>query len=442
MKLRLLPASCLLFALLISAHAQTLDKAKLDQFLDRLSEKNKAMGSLTIAKNGAVLYSRATGYREINAADKKPSTPQTRYRIGSITKMFTAAMVLQLVEEKKLKLTDTLDTFFPQVPNAKKITMAQILAHRSGIHDITNSRDYRAWKMNPKTQSEMVTIIANGTPDFEPDTKSAYSNSGFILLGYIIEKITGQTYQEALQKRITSKLGLKDTYAGTGYVQPASNESLSFEYASGWKPVTETHLSIPGGAGAIISTPNDLTRFIDALFSLKLVAKASLQQMMENKFGMEPFPLAGKTLYGHDGGIDGFGAVLVYLPEEKLAVAYASNGKVHPVGNIMEGIFDIYWNKPFTIPTFESVAVSEELLDKYVGTYSNADVPVKFTITRNAATLYVQSNGPSALPLEATAEDKFKIEVNGRVMTIEFDLSKNQMTVKRPGGERIFTKDK
>ncbi len=131
---KILFATLLTLALFTAGYAQTLDKAKLDQFFDRLAEKNKAMGSLTIAKDAKVLYTRAIGYSQINP--KKPLTAANRFRIGSITKMFTSAMILQLVEEGKLKLTDTLDKFFPQIPNAKKITIAQILAHRSGIPNV------------------------------------------------------------------------------------------------------------------------------------------------------------------------------------------------------------------------------------------------------------------------------------------------------------------
>src|SRR5690349_772169 len=137
MKIKVLFAGLLTLVLFTVAHAQTLDKAKLNQFFDRLSEKNKAMGSLTVAKDGSVLYSRSIGYSQINAAEKKTSTAATRYRIGSVTKIFTATMIFQLVEEGKLKLTDTLDKFFPQIPNAGKITIAHILAHRSGISDLT-----------------------------------------------------------------------------------------------------------------------------------------------------------------------------------------------------------------------------------------------------------------------------------------------------------------
>ncbi len=440
MKMKILFATLLTLALCTTGYAQTLDKAKLDQFFDRLAAKNKAMGSLTIAKDGNVLYTRAIGYSQINGTEKKPLTAATRYRIASITKMFTATMILQLVEEGKLKLTDTLDKFFPQIPNANKITIAHIVAHRSGIHDFTDDRDYRSWKMQPKTNDEIVAIIAKGKPEFEPGEKTEYSNSGYVLLGYIIEKVGGKPYQKALEERLTSKIGLNDTYLGTGNIEVNKNESFSYRYVGGWKQQAETHLSIALGAGALISTPTDLAKFIQALFDRKFISQESLNRMMENKFGMKTFTYNGKTLYGHTGGLDNFGSWLVYLPEEKLAVAYLSNAKVYPVANIVDGVFDIYWNQPFQIPTFETVAVSAEVLDKYVGVYSSPVAPVKFTVTREGKTLFVQMTGQSAVPLEATAQDKFKIEGAGIVM--EFDAAKNQMILKRRGRERVFTKEK
>src|SRR6267378_1292718 len=125
MKTKMLFATLLTLVLVTAGHAQTLDKAKLDQLFDRLLEKNKGMGSLTLAKDGNVLYTRSFGYSQINGTEKKPLTAANRFRIASITKMFTATMILQLVEEGKLKLTDALDKFFPQIPNAKKITIVQ-----------------------------------------------------------------------------------------------------------------------------------------------------------------------------------------------------------------------------------------------------------------------------------------------------------------------------
>jgi CubicO group peptidase (beta-lactamase class C family) len=444
MKIKILFAGLLALMLFAAIQAQTPDKAKLDRFFDRLTEKNKAMGSLVVARDGNAIYTRSIGYGQISATEKKPISAATRFRIGSITKMFTAAMILQLVEERKLKLTDGLDKFFPQIPNASKITISQILAHRSGIHDVTEDQDFQKnWGRNPITKDEMLAAIAKASPDFEPDAKYAYSNSGYFLLGIIVEKLTGKTYGEALRKRITGRIGLKDTYVGTGNIDAGKNESFSYRYVRDWEQKPEIHSSILFGSGAIVSTPSDLTKFIQALFDGKIVSKESLASMktIRNGYGlgMDTFTYNGKTFYGHTGGIDNFGAWLAYLPEEKLAVAYTSNAKVYPVAKIMDGIFDIYYNKPFEIPAFDTFEVSAETLDKYVGVYSSAGVPVKYTFTREGETLFVQPTGQTAVPLEATAEDKFKIEPPGIVF--EFDPAKNLMTVKRGGRERVFMKE-
>jgi CubicO group peptidase (beta-lactamase class C family) len=208
MKIKIAFATLLTLALGAAGYAQRLDTGKLDQFFDRLAEKNKAMGSLTIAKDGKVLYTRAIGYSQINGTEMKPLTAANRYRIGSITKMFPAAMIFQIVEEGKLKLTDTLDKFFPQVPNAQKITIEQILAHRSGIHDSILDRNLRpSSKTNAITKDEFLTLIAKGAPDFEPDAKHSYSNSGYFLSGLILEKLTGKPYGEALEKPDDYKTG-------------------------------------------------------------------------------------------------------------------------------------------------------------------------------------------------------------------------------------------
>jgi len=426
----------------------TLDKAKLDQFFDRLAEKNKAMGSLTIVKDGHVVYSRAIGYGQIDATEKKPLTAASRFRIGSITKMFTGVMILQLVEEGKLKLTDTLDKFIPQIPNAGKITILQILSHRSGIPNVRREQNPQGnVNTTPITKDEMLALIVKATPVFEPDSKQSYSNSGYFLLGLIIEKVTGKSYEEALRERITSKIGLQDTYIASGNIDVNKNEALTYIHFGGdWKPVRETHPSILFGAGAIVSTPSDLARFIQALFDGKIVSKESLDRMKTVREGdvlglaMEPFTFAGKTFYGHAGGGDNYGAWLAYQPEEKLAVAYTTNAKIYPVVNIVRGVVEIYYNQPFEIPALESIAVSPQVLDKYVGVYSSPDAPVKFTITRDGGTLFFQPPGAqSGVPLEATAEDKFKLEP---VLVIEFDAAKKQMTIKRRGVVRVVTKEK
>ena len=184
-QLHLAKVLLLTLALSTAGYAQTPDKAKLDQFFDRLAEKNKAMGSLVVARDGNVLYSRSIGYSQINPTEKKPLIAATRYRVGSITKMFTASMILQLVEEGKLKLTETLDKFFPQIPNAKKITIVQILSHRSGIPNVRRDQNSQGnVNTTPITKDEMLALIAKATPDFEPDAKL-----DFIQLSGIAERI-------------------------------------------------------------------------------------------------------------------------------------------------------------------------------------------------------------------------------------------------------------
>lgn len=446
MKYKVLLAFSLTLGLLAHTYGQAADKTKLDQFFDRLAEKNKAMGSVVIAKDGKAVYERVIGYGEINGGEKQPLTAASRFRIGSITKMFTSAMILQLVEENKLKLTDPLGKFFPQVANADKITIAHILAHRSGIHDSLIDPSLRpVSRTDAITKDQLLSTIAKGKPDFEPDTKLAYSNSGYALLGVLVEKITGMPYDEALKKRITSKIGLNDTYPATGAIDVSKNEALTYMNLGGnWKQVPETHPSNLFGAGFLISTPRDLAKFVQALFDGKIVSMEKLALMKTFKPGdafgmMEPFTFAGKTFYGHTGGADNYGAWLAYLPEEKLAVVYTTNAKVYPVKNIVSGVIDIYYGKPFQIPALESIAVSTEILDRYVGVYSNPEAPVKFTITRDGSTLFFQPPGQPFVALEAIAQDKFQIE---GAIVIEFDSAKNQMTVKRKGGERIFTKEK
>lgn len=423
-----------------AGNAQTVDTAKLDQFLDRLAEKNKGMGGLTLAKDGKILYIWSFGFSLINGNEKKPLTAETKYRIGSITKTFTAVMIFQLVEEEKLKLTGTLDRFFPEIPNAAKITIGQILGHRSGIHNIEEDG---SWGKQPRTRDEVLARIAEGRPDFEPDAGHRYSNAGYVLLGYIVEKVGGKPYQQTLRERITSRIGLKDTYLGTGNTDPGKNEAHSYRYIGEWKQSAELDFSIPGGAGSILSTPRDMTKFIQALFDLKLVSRDSLKQMTTMRdgegMGMEPFSFGGKTLYWHTGGSNSSGAWLAYFPEEKLALAYTTNAKVYPVSNIVSGVFEIYWNRPFQIPTFDAFAVSSEVLDRYAGIYSITGTPVKVTVTRDGGTLYFQPAGQSAVPLEATAEDKFKIDP---FVIFEFDAAKGEMTVNRVGQKKVFTKQK
>ncbi|MFN8342948.1 MAG: serine hydrolase domain-containing protein [Cyclobacteriaceae bacterium] len=442
MKARILTTTLLTGLTLGTLLAQTFNKPKLDSLMNALAEKNKAMGSVVISKKGKVIYSRAIGQRSISGNQKLPANDLTRYRIGSITKTFTATMIFQLIEEGKLSLATTVDAYFPQLPNAGKITISNLLNHRSGLHNFTDDPTYESWMTQPKTHEEMLAQIARSPVDFQPNERFSYSNSNYVVLGYILEKITKATYQENLQRRITSKIGLANTYVG-GKTDPGKNESYSYHFSTQWEQGPETDLSIPAGAGAIVSTPTDLVKFIEALFALKLISDGSLTQMKTLTdgygMGMFPIPFYDKMAYGHNGGIDGFVSILEYFPDDSLAIAYCTNGHVYPYNNILIGVSSIYFNKPYAVPTFRTIALKSEDLDKYLGVYASTLIPLKITITKDGTTLISQATDQSAIPLEATDKHTFTFDPAGIVM--EFNPDKKELTLKQGGETVVFTKE-
>jgi D-alanyl-D-alanine carboxypeptidase len=440
----LLLVTLILFAL--DSFGQKLNAPKLDSLLEALSNNNKAMGSVAISKNGKLLYTKSIGFSAVFDKMKIPATENTKYRIGSITKTFTTVLVFQLIEEGKLSLATTLDKYFPSVPNAKSITIGNLLNHRSGIHNFTNDQAYLTWMTKPKTKDEMIAIIAKAPSDFQPDSKAEYSNSNFVLLGFIIEKLRKKPYSEVLAERITKKIGLAETYFGTA-ADTKRNESYSYKWMNDkWNQEPETDMSIPHGAGAIVSTPSDLTKFLEALFAGKLIKPESLSKMktITDNYGMGlfQFPFGGKKGFGHTGGIDGFASSASYFPGDSLAVAYCTNGQVYAMNDILIGVLSIYFNRPYEIPTFKTSTylVKTEDLDKYLGIYSSQQLPLKITITKNDAVLTAQATGQSSFPLEASEKDKFKFDQAGVVL--EFNPEKNEMILKQGGGVFQFTKDK
>ncbi|WP_191164176.1 serine hydrolase domain-containing protein [Mucilaginibacter glaciei] len=420
-----------------------MNTAKLDSFLNVLAANNKAMGSLAIAQNGKIVYQKAVGFAALKDDLKIPATAKTKYRVGSISKMFTGVMVMQLIEEGKLSLATTLDQFYPQMPNAARITIAQLMGHKSGLFNITNAPDFGTYMTLPQTHEAMVAKMAALKPAFEPGAKYEYSNTNFILLGYILEKVTGKPYPELVKQRIVNKLGLNDTYYG-GQINPANNEALSYDFADKWKQLPQTDMSIPAGAGAMVSTPADLVKFIEALFAGKLVSKTSLAQMQPFQAGyglaMRKSGEGDEASYGHNGAIDGFRAELSYFPAHKLAISYTSNGGIYLTDKVLKGVTNIVLNKPFELPTFKLITLKAEDLDKYIGVYTSPAFPLKITVGKNSDnTLYGQAAGQSQLQLDAVAKDKF--EHAPADIHMEFNTVKGQFTLTQRGKIIVFTRE-
>ena len=416
--------------------AQDFNKQKMDSLFNSLQVYNKSMGTVLITRNDTVAYSRSIGY---GVAGKELLSEKSRYRIGSITKMFTAVMIFQLIEEHQLALSTPLSAYFPQLPNSGKITMAQMLSHRSGLYNYTN--DWDSWRFKPQTQEQILKIIADKKAEFEPDAKTAYSNTNYLLLGYIIGKICKCSYAEAVKKRITSKIGLANTYYG-GKVDPDNKEVFSYlREQETWKQQPETDMSAAAGAGALVSTPSDMAKFISALFSHKLISDESFHQMLTIKdgegLGIEQLPFYDKQVYGHSGVIDLFMSWLLYFPAEKVSVVYMSNGYGGlGINDILKGILHIYFNKPYEVPNFRVIQVKAADLEAYVGVYECSQPAMQLTITREGDKLFAQATGQSRFLLEAIAQHEFQFSQAGIVM--KFVPDKKEIILLQGGGSYTF----
>jgi len=416
--------------------AQSIDKSKLDSLFKILETNNKFMGSIAISHNGKIVYSKSIGFADIESNQK--ITEQTKFRIGSISKMFTASLILKAVEENKLKLNETIDKYFPAIVNSNKITVSNLLNHRSGIHSFTDDADYLSWCTQAKSENEMLAIIAKGKSEFEPDSKAQYSNSNYLLLTIILEKAYKKPFKEILNEKILSPVALQSTYLG-GKINLKDAECNSYKLSDKWLLEPETDMSIPLGAGAVVSNPSDLTKFIEALFAGKIISEKSLEQMttLKDNYGMGIFqiPFYEKKGFGHTGGIDGFTSMLAYFPDDKLSVALTSNATGYDNNNIMIGALSCFFNQPYELPTFKTVALKTEDLDKYLGIYASKDIGLKITVSKNDKTLMAQATGQSAFPLDATDTDVFKFDQAGIVM--EFTPNEKKMVLKQGGG--VFT---
>lgn len=425
--------SLLLFSCALLAGAQDFDRQKMDSLFKAVEENNKGMGGFAIHKQGDPVYTRNIGYSDL-AKDRKAGD-RTKYRIGSISKTFTATMILQLVEEGKLSLDTKLSKFFDQIPNASEISIEDMLRHQSGLFNFTNDKAYLDYLEQPKSREELLAIFRTQDPVFQPGEKNDYSNTNYVLLSFILEDLEKDKYAKVLERRITKPLGLEDTYYG-GKINSNNSEAYSYRKKKDWEPATETDMSIPMGAGAIVSTPSNLNTFFTALFNGELLQPETFQKMktLKNGFGMGLFsyPFNDKTFYGHTGGIDGFNSMSMYYPEEELAVTYISNGTDYSPNDIVIGALSIYWGLDYTLPSFEpTIEVPQEKLEEYVGTYGSETFPLEVKIFIEDETLMGQATGQPSFPLEAYEEDKFQFTRAG--LKLEFHPEANKMTLLQAG---------
>lgn len=426
--------------------AQTAVSVKLDSLFTALETNSKAMGSVAIRQDGKLVYSKAVGMATFNEGKPAASTPATVYRIGSISKMYTAALVFLLIQQDKLSMETTLSEFYPSFTNAAKIKISHLLGHTSGLFNITADSTYEKWHTAPVSKEEMISKMLQHPPLFEPGAKKQYSNSNYILLGYIIESITKKSFQENLQQHINRITGAKHTNYG-GKTDPSKKEAYSFSFENNsWVQQPETDMSIPHGAGAITATAADV-----ALFAEKYIGGDILNRQWTDTvtnvpkmlgYGVMKFVHGAETGFGHNGAIDGFNTSVIYFPAKKTSIAFLSNGINYSIDEIVTAALKIYHGEAYTIPSFKTIRLTAAELDKFKGVYSSEKIPLKITVGSNKNGLTVQATGQPEFEMAAETATRFN---NDRIgVVLEFILNNDntvkEMVLKQGGAEISFTK--
>lgn len=356
----LLLTTLFLFPYPAIVQAQEVNTVMLDKLFDSLEERDEAMGSITLMKNGSIIYERAIGIRDIRDGVFLPSNSETNYKIWSITKTYIATIIFQLIEDGTLSLDTTLDQFHPQIPNAENISIRDMLGHKSGIFDYVNdlSDESNVSKSNFKST---IDFIASFKPNFNPGEDFRYSNSNYLILGLIIEEIDNSTLEASIFNRISTKIDLSSTLLGNRLIYDLENKAETFQFNKSWVRSPEEqsydgHVST--GDGGIISTTRDMAVFIDALFNGQLISENSLDEMRSgNSFyglGLQKLNYRGNTIYGHTGAWVSESS-LFYYPEEGLSIAYATNGIVLPKEEILNYVLSIYSGDSFGISANKKV---------------------------------------------------------------------------------------
>ena len=422
----------------VPAAAQGLDR--MEQIVKAYADEAKTfMGTVLVAQDGKVLVSRAYGFA--NLEWRIPNTPSTRFRLGSVTKQFTAASILLLEERGKLATGDLVKNHLPDAPAAwDQITLYHLLTHTSGIPSFTGFPEYRTAKLVMTPTEKIVAAFRDKPLEFAPGEKFNYSNSGYVLLGYLVEKISGQTYEQFVQENIFTPLGMKDSGLD-------SNRTVIPQRASGYSPSPNgpvnaefIHMSIPHGAGALYSTTEDLLRWTQGLFGGKLLSPASLEKMKtpfknDYAFGLQARTVNGRLVIDHGGGIEGFNTMLAYYPATKLTVAVLGNLNGNAPGEIASHLGAVAHGDTVKLNSErKEISVSADVLARYAGTYEVAP-KVDLLITLVDGKLMGQMGQQKPLPLFAETETIFFLKaIDAQLEFVKDDSGNVTHVITRQGG--------
>lgn len=435
MKRTLLLIGLLLLPTVVSAQTETERLSdELETYLQAQVATGRFMGTVRIARGDEILFERA--YGSANLELDVPNQSETVFRIGSLTKQFTAAAVLQLQEQGKLSVDEPLERFLPDYPGGDAITLHQLLSHTAGVPELLTLPAVADNATRPFTLDALIATFKDLPLDFAPGSRYSYSNSGYVLLSKVIEVVSGQPYEDYLRAHIFEPLGLTHTAydnAKTVVEQRASGYVyLGRDYVN----ADYVDLSIPTGAGALHSTVGDLHLWNQALLEPTIITEASRNAMIAPVvltdpvqgdefygYGLFSTRLHGRAFVGHNGGIDGFSAALGSYPEDDLEIIVLLNvqdvdalGVAYDLGAIVHG-------DPYTLPEVRiPLNVDAATLAHYTGRYVlKPDFDV--TVFSKEDRLYVQPVGSEPFELFPEGDDAFYLSVIDAEVTFTVDAA-------------------
>lgn len=352
-----------ILAFQVSALAQS-KTTRIDNLVSLYNKYGQFNGSVLVADNGKVVYQK--GFGLANMEWNIPNAPDTKFRLGSITKQFTSTLILQLVEQGKIKLDGKLSDYLPDYrkDTGTKVTIHNLLSHTSGIPSYTSLPGFfQNVSRNPFTVDEFIKKHASGDLEFEPGTKFVYDNSGYFLLGAIIEKVTGKPYDQVLKENIFDPVGMKNSgYDRWGTILNKRATGYA-RTPRGFQTAAYLDMSIPYAAGSLYSTVEDLFLWDQALYGEKILSAKSKELMFKpnlNNYGygfvitkatLAPPTKLAVPVIQHNGGINGFSTTIVRMTNEKRVIVLLDNAEDgQHLGNITSGIMSVLYDQPVDNP--------------------------------------------------------------------------------------------
>jgi CubicO group peptidase (beta-lactamase class C family) len=404
-----------------AAPALAQDPARMDQVVRAAVDSGEFSGSVLVARGGEVLFDR--GYGLANREWGVPNAGDTRFRIASVTKQFTAAAVMLLSDRGQVDVNAPVKTYLPDAPAAwDGVTVRHLLNHTSGVPNFTGFEDYAASKTRPTTPAELIARFRDRPLDFQPGERWAYSNSGYVLLTAIIERVGGKPYAEFVTENLFQPLGMTDS----GY---DSHATVLPRRASGYSPgpggvVNAEYLdmSVPQGAGGLYSTTRDLLKWEQGLFGGRLLSAASLEALTtparnDYAMGLRVAETEGDTIISHNGGIEGFNTYLGYETGDKLTVVVLGNLNGVAPDRLGTDLMTLARGGAVTLhDERQAIAVPADALRAYEGVF---EASPSFAITMSVmdGKLMTQATGQQMFELFPEGPDAFFLkEVDAQVV--------------------------